>query len=66
MYAWSFMQSYFKHQLEQLEDEEASLKGREEGLNYLLSLQPEIGVTYRDELKQVRHERMRINAFRYV
>jgi len=55
MYAWSFMQSYFKHQLEQLEDEEASLKGREEGLNYLLSLQPEIGVTYRDELKQVRH-----------
>lgn len=52
--------------LEQLEDEEASLKGREEGLNYLLSLQPESGGTYRDELKQVRHERMRINAFRSV
>lgn len=52
--------------LELLEDEEASLKGREEGLQYLLTLQPENSGTYQDELKHVRHERIRINAFRAV
>ncbi|MFC3031680.1 hypothetical protein ACFOEE_04005 [Pseudoalteromonas fenneropenaei] len=52
--------------LAQLEDEEASLVGREEGLHYLIALKPENGAIFQDELKHVRHERMRINAFRSV